>query len=115
MIGHKSKHDKYNKYNKYNFGKIDLECDEDQCFLYLTIFKDDNMIKINYDKNREEDKFFIYKNKCMSHIIINRLKHYVLDEINRIDAKLFRDTPQKLFIDSIEAWFNPPIINDVFI
>lgn len=103
------------KKDKINRGRIYLECDGDQCLFYLSIFLDNKTIKISYDKEREKDKFFIYKNSKFSHIIFNRLKEYVLYEINLVDPTLFKNIKKQLFLDFIESWFNPTIINNVFI
>lgn len=104
-----------NKKDIINRGRIYFECDDDKCLFYLSIFLDNKTIKISYDREREKNKFFIYKNNTFNHISIERLREYVLYEINLVDSTLFRNIKKSLFLDFIESWFNPAIINDVFI
>lgn len=103
------------KKDKINRGRIYLECDDDQCLFYLSIFLDNKTIKISYDKEREKNKFFIYKNNTFDHVSFNKLRHYVLYEISLLDLTLFKNIKKQLFIDFIESWYNPALINNVFI
>jgi len=101
--------------NKYNVGKIILNCDNDRCRFYLCIWFNDNIIKIFYNTFTSNDTFMIYTDNTYNKKSFDIMKEYIIYEMNKLDDKLFINIPKKLFIDYINAWFDPSLINNVFI
>jgi hypothetical protein len=57
----------------------------------------------------------LYKNNVYKKVSFDNMKYHILSEINNIDPIFFINTPKKLFIDYVNAWFDPSLINNVFI
>jgi hypothetical protein len=103
------------KKNESNIGKIILNCDNDRCRFYLSIWFNDTIIKIFYCAFTSTNTFMLYKNNVYKKVSFDNMKYHILSEINNIDTIFFINTPKKLFIDYVNAWFNPNLINNVFI
>jgi hypothetical protein len=59
---------------------------------------------------------FIYLlNNSKKYIDTEKLKNYLLEEINYINKKEFNDISSDLFISSIENWFDHSYCDDVFL
>lgn len=101
--------------NKINNGKIILTCDNDRCRFYLSIWLNDRYVKIFYSAFSSKDTFMLYIDNVYNTKSFYDMKEYVISEMNKIDNKIFVNTPKKLFMDYINAWFDPSLINNVFL
>lgn len=104
----------YNK-NKMNNGKIILTCDNDRCRFYLSIWLDERYIKIFYSVFTSKNTFMLYIDNVCNNKSFDNMKDYIFYEMNKLDNKLFVNVPKKLFMDYINAWFDPSLINNVFL
>ena len=101
--------------NKMNNGKIMLTCDNDRCRFYLSIWLDERYIKIFYSVFTSKNTFMLYIDNVCNNKSFDNMKDYIFYEMNKLDNKLFVNVPKKLFMDYINAWFDPSLINNVFL
>lgn len=100
---------------KYNLlGNILLEYVDD-IYIILEIQYKNNYIKIYYNSNTNNQTFLYLLNHNKYYIQIDKLKIFILRELDRIDKEDFYDVTYDLFIDSIEYWFNHTYSDDVFL
>ena len=100
---------------KYNLlGNILLEYVDD-IYIYLEIQYKNNYIKIYYNNKTNNQTFLYLSNHNKYYIQIDKLKIFILRELDKIDKKDFYNVTYDLFIDSIEYWFNHSYSDDVFL
>ena len=99
---------------KYNLDNILLEYVDD-IYIYLEIQYKNNYIKIYYNNKTNNQTFLYLSNHNKYYIEIDKLKIFILRELDRIDKEDFYDVTYDLFIDSIEYWFNHTYCDDVFL
>lgn len=100
---------------KYNLlGNILLEYVDD-IYIILEIQYKNNYIKIYYNSKTNNQTFLYLSNHNKYYIQNDKLKIFILRELDRIDKKDFYDVTYDLFIDSIEYWFNHTYCDDVFL
>jgi hypothetical protein len=99
---------------KINLGYILLDYIDDK-YINLEIQHRYNYIKIYYDINMNDNTFIYLLNNSKKYIDKDKLKNYLLEEINNINKKEFNDISSDLFISSIENWFDHSYCDDVFL
>ena len=72
-------------------------------------------MRIIYDSNKDKDFFIIVKNQYIYDVFIENLKSNLINEIKKIQKNFYKNTPQSLFIDTIEWWFNKSYSDNVFL
>jgi hypothetical protein len=97
-----------------NLGYILLDYIDDE-YINLEIQYRYNYIKIYYDINMNNNTFIYLLNNSKKYIDTEKLKNYLLEEINYINKKEFNDISSDLFISSIENWFDHSYCDDVFL
>lgn len=100
---------------KYNLlGNILLEYVDD-IYIILEIQYKNNYIKIYYNSKTNNQTFLYLLNHNKYYIQFDKLKIFILRELDRIDKGDFYEVTYNLFIDSIEYWFNHTYCDDVFL
>jgi hypothetical protein len=96
-------------------GNILLKYDDNNKYIELLINNRNDIMRIIYDFNRNKDTFTMVKNQYVYSLATSNLKSNLINEIKKIQKKFFKNTPQFLFIDTIEWWFDKSYCDDVFI
>ena len=99
---------------KINLGYILLDYVDD-IYINLEIQYKYVYIKIYYNAKTVDDTFIFLLNNKKYDIHKDKLKIFLLKEIDRIDKTDFYNISSDLFIDSIEYWFNHSYCDDVFL
>ena len=99
---------------KINLGYILLDYVDD-IYINLEIQYKYVYIKIYYNAKTVDDTFIFLLNNKKYNIHKDKLKIFLLKEIDRIDKTDFYNISSDLFIDSIEYWFNHSYCDDVFL
>ena len=99
--------------SKINHGNIILEYFDD-VYIILEIQYKNNYIKIYYDSKTHTQKFLYLINYNKYYIEIDKLKTFMIKELNKIKNYFIHNNKYDLFIDSIEYWFDNSYSNDVF-
>lgn len=102
------------KYPKYKFGYINLTINYNK-YIDIGIQYKETYIRIKYHKDLSERVFIYNKNNKLKYVEYEKLREYLLFEINNIRTDLFRNVKKNFFIDIIEYWFNKNYANDVFL
>lgn len=100
--------------SKINHGNIILEYFDD-IYIILEIQYKNNYIKIYYDSKTNTQKFLYLINYNKYYIEIDKLKIFMIKELNKIKNYFIHNNKYDLFIDSIEYWFDNSYSNDVFL
>jgi len=100
--------------SKINHGNIILEYFDD-VYIILEIQYKNNYIKIYYDSKTHTQKFLYLINYNKYYIEIDKLKTFMIKELNKIKNYFIHNNKYDLFIDSIEYWFNHTYCDDVFL
>jgi hypothetical protein len=96
-------------------GNILLKYDNNEKYIELMINYRNNIMRIIYDSNKDKDFFIIVKNQYIYDVFIENLKSNLINEIKKIQKNFYKNTPQSLFIDTIEWWFNKSYSDNVFL
>ena len=100
--------------SKINHGNIILEYFDD-LYIILEIQYKNNFIIIYYNNNTNNQKFLYLINYNKYYIEIDKLKTFMIKELNKIKNYFIHNNKYNLFIDSIEYWFDNSYSNDVFL
>jgi len=96
-------------------GNITLILDLKQTLIELHMSYNLKRMVISYNKYINPDNFSLFNSYKITSYPISALKSYLLTNLEDIDEKSFSNIKKRLFIDNIEAWFNPSYSDNVFL